>query len=646
MRIKGIVMGLILVAMSVVAAYSQANYVFEKTVYICEDQHEPVNLVKSTGMQLSPNAGYWLRIVPSSHIDNSIPVNADIIEENCSSIFTVEGRASGKYEFIYVATAVQFCGINRDDFIRVVVDIQSGAKTISRFACGGELVNLSAILKSQNFPQTSIDSATWTVLNEQNEPLMPADKNLNTKAKTYNTAGREGQSIVFSYTVARDGLSCNDGFLILEVGEKSEHEFLPETISRLTCMGNIATPSNPNLNEIIGISQDIYNGKWTVISSSSPLINADYMNIDEQGTLSITAGTGQTFPQVGEYVFKYEYKKEFCMSGTVDTSTILTLTIKNDLIADFVGTDATFCENYGSVDLFSLINNISLPASSGTWDVFYNGAPVDEMMTPFDVDNGIFSTLRADVGNYTLKYYVSQSAQELCGLAGLNAEFTITISDAVEIVDAARQMCANTSETINLYNVFNEHINPNNWDVYYGGQIISRDDALAYNPSINSLQSNQSHVFTYKFIGSSVACGTDTANFFLTLHDEGLTLNNQKRYFCSYIGTDEINISDILGVVGVNGKWTVQSEVLSNLFTVDNRGNLIVPSSTTIVENTGLFFKGKKQYQEDLLSSGAVGDQTYVFTFTPSARNACIDENDLKPVTVTIIIGEDITQQF
>ncbi|MFV0483203.1 MAG: hypothetical protein ACK5MG_03795 [Bacteroidales bacterium] len=644
MRIKQLILGLIFVALSATTAFSQASYVVDKTVYACEDQHEPINLVKSTGMQLTPNAGYWVRIVPGSHLDNSIPMNATIIAERISPIFGIEGRAYGTYEFIYVATAVQMCGINRDDFIRVVLEIEPSAKTLTRFACGGEVVDLSAILQSQNFDQTSIDNAEWAVLNSNNEPLVPADDNLDLSNKTYNTAGREGQSITFSYVLDRTEVGCNSGFMVLEVGDKYIHQLLADTVQKLTCIGDVATPSNINLNAMLGISQDIYGGAWSVVSSSSASLSAGNISIDASGSISVDASSGESFPQVGEFVFKYSYKAEFCSGSGIDTFSILKLTVKDDLSTDFVGTDTTYCENYGTVDLFSLLNNISLPSSSGTWDVLYNGNLIPNSLKPFDVENGVFSTLMADVGVYTFKYYVSQSAQDLCGLTGLNAEFTINISEAVEIVDAARQMCAGSTERINLYNVFNEHINPQNWDVFYNGSQISKADALAYSPSANSLQANQSHLFNYKYSGSENVCGVDSANFYLTLRSEGLELNNQKRYFCSYIGADEINISDILGVVGIDGSWEVQSEVLSNVFTVDNQGNIISHSNTTIVENTGLFFKGKEQYEDDLVSSGVAGDRTYEFTFTPSNNNACIDSDKLQPVTVTIIIGEDITQ--
>ncbi|MFV0346535.1 MAG: hypothetical protein ACK5IQ_09865 [Bacteroidales bacterium] len=643
MRIKGLILGLILLAMSAVA-YSQAVYVLDTTVYACEDQHEPINLVKSTGMQLTPNSGFWVRVTPGSHTNNNIPIEADtIIEENVSPIFTLEDKAAGRYEFIYVATATQFCGINRDDFIRVIVDVLPSAETIDRFACGGVLIQLDDILKAEGFEQSEIENTKWVVLNSTMDPIFPFDQSLDTINRTYNTAGREDQEVFFSYTVGRTKVKCNDGYLVLKVGSQYNQDLLPDSVYKLTCMGNLATPSDLNLNSVMGISQGVYNGTWTVVSSSSSLINSSDVTIDADGFVSVS-GSSKPFPQVGEFVFKYTYKTEFCTGGTTDVTSVLTLTIKEDLTADFVGTDTVFCEDYGTVDLYSLINNIYLPPSAGTWDVYFNGTLIqDSHLIPFDINNGVLYTPLADVGTYTFKYFVSQAAQGLCGLAGTNVEFAVNITEATEIMDAARQMCATSSQTINLYNVFNEHINPNNWEIYYSGTMIPMADAVAYSPSGHSLIAGQSHLFNYRYSGSAAGhCGVDTANFYLTLRNDNLDIANQNRYFCHYIGADEINIAEILGVIGIDGEWQVQNNVLNNTFTVDASGNEITLTGTTVTENTGLFFKGKQQYDADVLSSGVVGDKTYVFTFTPNSRNSCI--SDTSPKTVTITIGEDITQ--
>ncbi|MFV0506180.1 MAG: hypothetical protein ACK5L5_05650 [Bacteroidales bacterium] len=637
------------------------NLFKDVTVNRCETDYTPIDLGTESGLGLSLNGGFWVRIVPGSL--NTTPVTGEVgcvpiekyaivIEELQNSqldetnIYNLGQSSLGTCEFIYVATQNQGCGINADDMVRVTLKINPDPKNISSDACPDEDVDLYSIIQPyyQGFPVNSSTVVDFAIVgNNTDEHLDPING-------IYNTGGRNGQSVEIQFTVLRPGLSCNINSLVLNIADRDGLDPLDAKKQLNICKFGIGDPLD--LYTISGIDSALYSpsGQWKQLSGE--VMFASHRNDTPSGVIDTTgANFADTYWKSGEYVFQFSgYNTNPCDNIQETKTATLTLNVTDDLLPFVVDTiDKVECGNTQIIALDDYLP-VTLPAAAGAWldSVYYFDGKV--LVGYKDINSALGADIKKDnlfyaslpevrSGTYYFKYRVSSVNTKLCGLA--NTEFVVAIDLLLpsNLISQSLEICNQSlGQKLNLFSLLNEPVEEQDGVWSISGKELSASEAASFIPSDYNFRGNQTYVLDYS--NDAKTCGTSVASLYITVKntivigDEAVEI-----YFCYSNGADFINISNIAGFAGIKGHWTWTAQPSSNSIDSHNVVKSDGTPHTGAAVDGSVYFKGLDQYV--LNNPSKSGQIDYIFTFKASNEESCLTGTD--EVLVKVVIGDTMT---
>ncbi|MFV0483202.1 MAG: hypothetical protein ACK5MG_03790 [Bacteroidales bacterium] len=631
------------------------------TIYRCETDYTPIDLVTESGLGLSLNGGFWVQIVPGTldvtpgtgevgciPIEKYATVIGDIAngEVDLGNVYNQGESNIGTYEFIYVVTHSQGCGVMADDMVRVKLRVLSDPQNIKSDACPDLTVDLYSIIQPY-YQELNINSSTvvdFAVVGNG------SDDNLDASKGEYFTGGRNGQTVEIQFTVIRPEVSCNINNLILKIADRDGLDTLAKTDTVNLCRFAISDPLD--LYTVSGIDSALYStsGNWK--QTSGPVMFGSHNTVTPSGVIDTSgAAFADTYWSSGLYIFEFSgYNTNPCDNITGTETAEVVLRVTDNLLPFAVDTTHSLeCNNSTLIELDSYLP-VSLPSGAGSWldSVYYfDGTTltgykdINESLGADVVIGNLFYASLPVVrpGSYYFKYRVSGINDKLCGLAKKEFVAAIELAQASNLVSQSLEICSqNIDKSLNLFSLLNEPVEQQDSVWSFNDTKLSAEEASSFVPSEHGFRNNQTYVLDY--LDDAVSCGTSSASLYVTVKESILIGDTVEMYYCYSNGAEIINISNLAGFVGVSGNWTWKADPSSYTISAEN----VVKADGSIHSgaSTGgaIYLKGRNQYLSN--NSAANGQISYIFTFEPTAgADNCLTGAD--KAVVKVIIGDTMT---
>lgn len=575
---------LCLVAHSVSAQIPSGVFAIEKEKVVCDNYATPLRLdVDILELSLSSGGGTWYEVNPADH--------NDIISSDISNIFMAISRMPGEYHFVFVSKNNPCLADGEKALAKITITENVESLSTNVLLCPND----APLLELKDFVAPAHRNLTLEFKDEQGNVLTNGQYNVNS---TFTG------DINLEYNVTDVNFICaNTGNLTLIVSREEPTSNLPLSGQVAYCKDAVA--NEVNLNTLLNYTID---GTWSAVAVNGITGPQPTDNIVDLSAINISS-----------YPVTYKYELTLSSSSCYSfASPTVEIVITDDLSSEFADVSYDVCKTTapsGYLDLMQILG-IGVPVNSGEW------SPVDQT-SPVDVMDGVFELADARSGVYTYNFKVSD-AIELCAIQGQEANVTINVFDNSEALDGEVQVCAGTSSgSINLSEyIIGLPATGVNW--YKGndatGTVIATGD-YPYSDLNNGTQ-----VFTYSF--DSGVCGASEGRLYVTVGDIITNfIDKEIKYCLSDNGSDNIDLDQILGVAGVPGTWTLDTQ-----------------NSTSDQTNTGNYDSTTHTFDGRAAAAveSTAGEGTYVFTYTVDSNyNGCIPGGST--VTITVTITGDLT---
>jgi hypothetical protein len=613
---------------------------------------------------LQAGEGYFIQIEPGSHTNGEGDPN-NIIESHARGVINVVGKPAGIYEYVFVSTSDNFCGMTygKQSIVRVYLVPQPTGFPVLTNVCPGktESINFDNFIPPEIL--YFIKEVGWTITYTLNGRTvdMPVETGLsnvgNTEYRYTFNDSRGPFAEVYSgmknspYFCPEDSASLTH---TVRIRDGEEYTIPNKSISfctdALRLVPETSTILNTNLFGYLGSSAP--NGEWSI--ESSDVINPSELQINRTtGDVSIPIGTIASFQGIGtpdiNIVFKYSYKN--CAATDADafnTFTLLTFDFdKSDFTSTFNGVQGPHdvCRNLmsGVVELSSIFG-FTAPLTSGVW-FRKEGNEFNEMLY------GAVDITQMKSGSlYTFRYDVSSAVDALCMAEGSSTVFEIRMRDLENsnAANAAVNICKQQFKegmTIDLSRYVPGLNDTNRIDP---AKVIWRDTVGVQinNPTAYRLQSNAewqtSDTSTYRMqlkYEVQSDCGPYSGNLIISTVDSIGTDTIRNVLICY---TDDyakhVDLFQLLGIVVDNNTNNNGSFILFSAVAVNGNQTTIFYPDLGDIETTGIM-NAYEIYNDHKIQNGGRGNarEEYTFRYLPvPGRTGCIPSN----MQITIVVTE------
>ena len=608
------------------------NFKYLKELWVCSSHASPVDVsLHVFGIAFTPQTGYYLQVESSSHKDGSvIPANGIPFY----GVFNTSGRPAGAYDFVYVNTSSNFCGmaLGEQALVRIYIVPELVGNTILSNVCAGNSFNVSLSDYLPYEVKNFADSARWAITFYDARTQLPVTTaraslgSIGTRDYYYKVDDVTGP-FAGKFSKIKRGWACADsGVLSHTVKIRDDIRLAKDTVAVTFCLTNVRALSEHrnrftlSLSALLGVAVD--GGTWTgptnVPSSYYPGIN---QSTGELTFDMVRVATYTNFP------FDFTYKFNNCDGSEVKG--LVRIIFADDISPVISGSTGTICRNLGSgiLDL-GLFFGFSTPNTAGIW------LDMQKSRKEHEILSGSIDLNELNVGSlYHYQYRLHPASLDLCGTGydpitggGTNIleDYYIKVRD-IEILSGSAKICKSSFAsgiTLNLYDYVPGLSDPNLVDpmevswIDHEGATIS--PSLAQNYTLHGIPKDTTVILAFSFSYSN-ECGTAPGNLYISIVDSLETQKLHKKLQLCY--TDDqasyIDLRQVIGIAGLQGTFTVES--------TDPPGKSIV----WIDQSRGIF------NAFDTFGN-ATDKETYTFKYTPdpSERQECV-QNDIR-VSITV----------
>jgi hypothetical protein len=629
------------------------NFVIKKEMWVCTSIAFPVDIsydafnVDFKTLAQSGH-GYFIQVKPGSHTDagddgKTLPDADDIIESHVKGVMNVVGKPAGIYEYIFVSTDDNFCGMTNGEqaVVRIYLVPQPTGFPVLTNVCPGvtEDVDFDKFIPPEI--KYFLDAMGWSIsytLNGQ-KIEMPVKAGLSTVGNTvyrYTIDDSEDGSYKGKYSDMQDSIyRCPEDTAELthtvRIRENEEYAIPNKSISFctdvLSLVPETAIALNTNLFGYLGSSAP--GGEWT-IEYNGGLVEGRAED-KEKNKVWVDTTTGEanipiaeiTILDVDSIVFKYSYKD--CLAK--DTFTLLTFNFnKATFEKTFADYERDVCRNLmsGVVELSSLFG-FTVPLTSGVWFETTGSDEVEMLYGAVDLSKMTSGSL------YTFRYNISPVVDNLCMVEGSSTEFKLRMHD-IDVPNAEMKICKQqfaNGVTVDL----SRYVPGLNDAIRIDPKKITWKDAAGNtiaNPNSYELKASEEgqtdDASTYKMLYQyevSSDCGPYTGNLYISTIDS-MGIDTLRKIVVCY--TDDyarhIDLYQVLGVVGASGNFELLSDP---------------------VNQNGTPIDDPEMIDDNIMDASASFDianesETYTFKYIPKGDEPCVKEN----MQITIIVTKDI----
>jgi hypothetical protein len=630
------------------------NFVIKKELWVCTSIAFPVDISYDAfnvdfKTVVQEGSGYFIQVKPGTHTNGDYyPDAGDIIESHARGVMNVIGKPAGVYEYIFVSTADDFCGMSngKQSVVRIYLVPQPTGFPVLTNVCPGttEQVDFDKFIPPEI--RYFIEEVGWTITYILNRtPVsMPVTAGLsgrdtesgigNTEYR-YTFNDRTGPFAGVYSTMQSSAYYCpqDTAYLTHTVRIREDEEYTIPNKSISFCLDALrlvpetAEVLKTNLFGYLGSSAP--EGEWSVRNYGG--INPAELTINRtSGDVSIPVGT-VIFLGVDSVVFQYSY--EDCMER--DTFTLLTFKFdRNAFTSTFGGEkEHDVCRNLmsGVVELSSIFG-FTAPLTSGVW-FEKEGEEFKEMLY------GAVDITEMKSGSlYTFRYDISSAIDAMCMVDGSSTLFNIRMHDLesssaanAEVKICKRQFASGVTVDLSRYVPGLNRIEPS--------KVIWRDtlDRVITAPDRHLLRSGAewqtSDTSTYRMqfrYEVQSDCGPYSGNLYISAVDSAGIHTKQKVIICY---TDEyaehVDLFQLLGIVGANGSFGLNSAV-------DDRGRQLYPAN--LLDANGVMNASAVFNQNN-------ASETYTFGYLPGRSEDCIPEDDMQITVVITKYVEDSVEK-
>ena len=576
--------------------------------------------------------GYFVQVKPGQHKDGTqLPSSFATIANPTGGVFNVVGKPAGVYEFIFISTDNNFCGMSNGEqaVVRVYIVPQPTGFPILTNVCPGEAVDvdfdkfipseISYFLKEMGWTVSYKDKAGAAVTMPVKANLSNVGNNvyeysINDTSGPY--AGKYTSMKASVYACPEDSAFLNHTVRIREGAYAIPDKELTYCMQSLLSVSETAEILSINLFSQTGASA--MGGKWSLIKHDN-IAASEFLLNETTGDASIPIGLIDFRAGHANYEVVYKYAYNDC-SGN-DTATNLKLIFSYDFKTLMVEKEKEVCRNLvsGMIDLSSTFG-FNVPLTSGIW---YEkvGTDFKEMLYgAVDISDKSSGSL------YTYKYDVSPAIDSLCLVDGLSTLMHLRVRDAEVLNFAEVQICKPqfaAGVVVDLFQFVPGLNDPSRFDptkVTWRGP----DGSVISNPSSYQLlaigqeaadTSNTQFLFQFDF---ATECGVSKGNLYISAVDS-LTSNIHRVVNVCF--TDDyahhIDLRQVLGIAGLKGKFILDST------TPPGKDLTLSYNQNTGVLDANKAFDTANQKEE------------YTFVYFPDGTEECVPSNMKITVRVT-----------
>jgi hypothetical protein len=588
--------------------------------------------------------GYFIQVKPGTHTDGSSLPDADnIIWDHASGVMNVVGKPAGVYEFIFVSTSDDFCGManGEQSVVRVYLAPQPVGFSVLTNLCPGttEKVDFNRFIPPEL--RYFINEVGWTLTYTCDDKVveMPIEAGLfnvgdNVYSYTINdTAGpfkgkyKAMQSSVYACPEASASLTHT-----VRIRENEEYAIPNKSISFctdvLSLVPETATTLNTNLFSYLGSS--VPAGKWSIHYAKD--LDDRNFELDEATHAANKVSGDVKIPvwlitgEIDSIIFKYSYKD--CMAN--DTFTLLTFNFnKETFTKTFVEQERDICRNLmsGVVELSSIFG-FTAPLTSGIW-FQKNGEEFEEMLY------GVVDISEMKSGSlYTFRYNTNSAIDALCLVEGTSTEFHLRLQD-LAVANAEAKICKAQLKAGVIIDLSRYVPGLNDTARIAPSKIIWRDTAgvVINTPDKYMLKAGadwqtadtSTYKMRYQYEVKS-DCGPYTGSLYISTIDS-ISSDTLRKVVVCY--TDDyakhIDLHQVLGIVGASGKFI--RIVVPSGKDEDKLDNI---EATGIMNAFELFDTTKES-------------ETYTFRYLPDlTKDTCVKKEAEITVVVTKYVEDEI----
>ncbi|MDR1593285.1 MAG: hypothetical protein LBS43_02215 [Prevotellaceae bacterium] len=620
---------------------SYKNFVIKKEMWVCTSIAFPVdisydvfNVDYKTVAQ--SGQGYFMQVKPGKYKDGDTEIAVeDIILNPSKGVLNVVGKPAGVYEYVFVSTTDDFCGMTNGEksVVRIYLVPQPVSFPVLTNVCPGskEQINFNDFIPPEI--KYFIDEVGWTIdyTLDGMAVTMPVEAGLakvGDNVYRYSINDNDGK-FKGKYSAMREAAvySCpeDSAYLTHTVRIRDNEEYVIPNKSISFCtevlqlVPETAEKLNTNLFGYLGSSAP--GGVWS-IAYKGPLTETD-IPIEENGDVSVPI-TMVDFLGIDSIVFKYSY--EDCMAN--DTFTLLTFNFNKETFKNvFVEHEQDVCRNLmsGVVELSSIFG-FTVPLTSGIWYRQVEGEFEEMLYGAVDISEMKVGSL------YTFRYDVNSAVDALCEIQGTSTEFHLRMHD-LEVANAEIKICKTQfaqGVTVDLSRYVPglndpDRISPDRitWKDNNGSDIANPDRHTLKATEDWQTIDTSTYKMKYQYEVRS-DCGLYTGNLYISTIDTIGSDTLRKIVICY---TDDyaqhVDLFQILGIAGADG---ANGKFIKMDYPSGKDENIMKAIEDTGIMNAYELFDTTKE------------SETYTFRYLPVGNGSCVSDN----MEITIIVTKNV----
>jgi hypothetical protein len=585
--------------------------------------------------------GYFIQVKPGQYfnLNGELPHDSVVIERHAKGVMNVVGKPAGIYEYIFVSTANDFCGMDYGDksIVRVYLVPQPTGFPVLTNICPGETetVNLDNFIPPEI--RYFIEEMGWTISYTTldgkyvKNSIDVGRSNVGNTVYRYTFNDSVGSFKGKFSKMQSSAYDCPEDSAYLthtvRIREDEEYTIPDKSISFCTdvlkLVPETAESFNTNLFGYLGSSAP--GGVWTIPNNNAG-INPRHLSVTPTGDaqINVSAVEGK------QIVFKYSYKD--CMEN--DIFTLLTFNFDGTFRETFKDQEREVCRNLmsGVVELSSIFG-FTAPLTAGIWfqkvgnefeEMLYGAVAID--------------TLKSG-SLYTFRYNVNEAVDSICKIED-STFFSIRLHD-LEVSSAEAKICEK------LFKSGVENIDLSRYVPGLNNAGRINPDSITWRDTLNRIIPNSKNYTLRASNGESWVmpdsayqmqfqyevksnCGPYTGNLYISVVDTIISDTVRKVVICY---TDDyakhVDLFQILGIVGATGEFD-----LCDAFTFDGIRERIIYPDVSDVESSGIM-NAFDLYNKNKTSEGKLYEYIrYVFCYQ-SSSDGCVPSNMKIEIKVT-----------
>jgi hypothetical protein len=427
------------------------NFKIKKELWVCSSIAFPIDIAYDAfnvdfKTIIEGGHGYFIQVSPGKYkdADAPLPTGDTIIANPAKGVLSVLGKPAGVYEYIFVSTDDDFCGMSNGQkaIVRVYIVPQPTGFSVLTNICPGqeEEVDFNQFIPAEI--RYFIDEMGWTLSYQRDgkDVPMPITANLNSVGDNvyqYTINDNVGNYHALYDSLQKGPYYCPEDSAYLthtvRIRAGSEYIISDKKVAFCTDVLEIIPETFPYLNTNLFsyLGTAISGGLWS-LKSDFPFNEQHYSLDSVSGDVKIPWNLMLTWFHDSIIEFKYSYKD--CEQNDVET--FLTFEFNTTAFQNaFTNSSKEVCRNLvsGVVDLATLFG-FTVPLNSGIWYEKIEDEFQEMLYGSVDLSDKKSGSL------YTYRFDVSSAIDELCLIQGTQDIFNLRIHD-IAISNAEVQLC-------------------------------------------------------------------------------------------------------------------------------------------------------------------------------------------------------------